>query len=54
MDLCIEIHRQMIPYEAVQLARAIEPYFPIFMEDPVLPDNLDEMAYVAQISIPIA
>jgi galactonate dehydratase len=55
MDLCIEIHRQMNPYEAVQLGRAIEPYFPIFIEDPVLPDNLDEMAYVAdKISIPIA
>lgn len=55
MDLCIEIHRQMNPYEAVQLGRAIEPYFPIFMEDPVLPDNLDEMAYVAdKIAIPIA
>jgi galactonate dehydratase len=55
MDLCIEIHRQMNPYEAVQLGRAIEPFYPIFMEDPVLPDNLDEMAYVAdKIAIPIA
>jgi len=55
LDLCIEIHRRMSPYEAVQLGRAIEPFFPIFMEDPVLPDNLDEMAYVAdKIGIPIA
>ena len=31
------------------------PYYPLFMEDPVTPDNLDEMAYVAdKISIPIA
>jgi galactonate dehydratase len=55
MDLCIEIHRQMAPYEAVQLGNAIESYYPLFMEDPVTPDNLDEMAYVAdKISIPIA
>ena len=55
MDLCIEIHRRMMPYEAVQLGRAIEPFYPLFIEDPILPDNLDEMAYVAdKISIPIA
>lgn len=55
MDLCIEIHRQMKPYEAVQLGRGIEQFLPLFIEDPVLPDNLDEMAYVAdKISIPIA
>ena len=28
MDLCIEIHRRMTPYEAVQLGRAIEPFYP--------------------------
>lgn len=55
MDLCIEIHRQLKPYEAVQLGRGIEPYYPLFIEDPATPDNLDEMAYIAdKISIPIA
>jgi galactonate dehydratase len=55
VDLCIEIHRRMSPFEAVQLGNAIEPYTPLFLEDPVLPDNLDEMAYVAsKIAIPIA
>lgn len=55
MDLCIEIHRRLTPPEAVQLGRAIEPYRPLFFEDPVTPDNLDEMAYVAsKIAIPIA
>ena len=55
MDLCIEIHRQMNPYEAVQLANGITPYYPLFIEDPVTPDNFDEMAYVAdKITIPIA
>ena len=55
MDLCIEIHRQLKPYEAVQLGRAIEPLYPLFIEDPATPDNLDEMAYIAdKIAIPIA
>ncbi|GAA4993984.1 galactonate dehydratase [Actinopolymorpha pittospori] len=55
VDLCVEIHRRLNPAEAIQLGRAIEPYRPFFYEDPVTPDNFDEMAYVAsKISIPIA
>lgn len=55
VDLCVEIHRRLTPSEAVVLARGIEPYHPYFYEDPVLPDNFDEMAEVArQIHIPIA
>jgi galactonate dehydratase len=55
VDLCIEIHRQLTPAEAIVLARGIEPYHPFFYEDPVLPDNFDAMALVAHnIYIPIA
>jgi galactonate dehydratase len=55
VDLCIEIHRRLSPFEAVQLGNAIEQYTPLFMEDPVLPDNIDEMGYVAsKVNIPIA
>ena len=55
VDLCIEIHRRLNPAEAVQLGLGIEQYHPFFMEDPVTPDNLDEMAYVAKkINVPIA
>jgi galactonate dehydratase len=55
VDLCIEIHRRLTPTEAVQLGNGIEQYHPFFYEDPVTPDNFDEMAYVAdKISIPIA
>lgn len=55
VDLCLEIHRRLTPAEAVVLAQGIAPYHPMFYEDPVLPDNLDEMAQVAsQITIPIA
>ena len=55
IDLCIEIHRRLTPAEAVTLAKGIEPYHPLFYEDPILPDNFDAMGLVAQnISIPIA
>jgi galactonate dehydratase len=55
VDLCIEIHRRLTPAEAVVLARGIEPFHPMFYEDPILPDNFDAMALVAQhIAVPIA
>ena len=55
VDLCIELHRKLIPAEAVVLARGIEQFHPLFYEDPILPDNFDAMGLVAErISIPIA
>lgn len=55
VDLCIEIHRRLTPPEAVALARAIEPYRPMFYEDPLRPNDPDAMAWVADhIHIPIA
>ena len=55
VDLCVEIHRQLTPAEAIVLGRGIEKYHPYFFEDPVLPDSFDEMAEVARhIDIPIA
>jgi len=55
VDLCVEIHRRLTPAEAIALGRGIEQFQPYFYEDPVLPDNFDEMAQVARhINIPIA
>ena len=55
VDLCIEIHRQLTPAEAIVLGRGIEKFHPMFYEDPVPPDNFDAMELVARnISIPIA
>jgi galactonate dehydratase len=55
VDLCIEIHRRLTPAEAIVLARGIEPYHPLFYEDPILPDNFDAMGLVAEnIHVPIA
>jgi len=55
VDLCIEIHRQLTPHEAIVLGRGIEQYHPYFYEDPTLPDSFDAMAAIAEkIHIPIA
>jgi galactonate dehydratase len=55
VDLCIEIHRRLSPAEAVALAEGIAKYNPFFYEDPILPDNLEEMVFVSRkIHIPIA
>ena len=55
VDICIEIHRQLTPAEAIVLANGIEQYHPMFYEDPTLPDNFDSMALIAsKASVPIA
>lgn len=55
VDLCIEIHRQLSPAEAIVLAKKIAEFRPLFYEDPILPDSFHAMAEVAgQIDIPIA
>jgi galactonate dehydratase len=55
VDLCVEIHRRLTPAEAVSLGRAIEPYNPMFYEDPIPPNGADSMAWVADhIPIPVA
>ena len=55
VDLCIEIHRRLSIHDAIVLARGIEKYHPYFYEDPVKPDNFDDMAEVSKkIHIPIA
>jgi len=55
VDLCLEFHRRLSPAEAVVLAAGLEQYHPFFIEDPILPDNLDAMALLARkVKIPIA
>ncbi|MFZ4451597.1 mandelate racemase/muconate lactonizing enzyme family protein [Salibacterium aidingense] len=55
VDLCLELHRRMKPGEAIAFAQAVEKYHPFFLEDPVVPDNFDSMALVAEKSnVPIA
>ncbi len=54
-DLLFGTHGQMTPAGAIRLARRIEPYDHLWLEEPTPPDNPAEMARVArQTSIPIA
>ena len=54
-DLLVGTHGQMTTAAAIRLARRLEPYDPLWFEEPVPPENLDEMARVARsTSIPVA
>src|SRR5690606_35535252 len=55
VDLCLELHRRLSPAEAITLGRHLEPFNPLFYEDPLKPQSYDAMATVAdRIPIPIA
>lgn len=55
VDIGIDFHGQVSPAMAVRFAKALEPYYPLFIEEPVLPENVDAMVTVARsTSIPIA
>ncbi len=54
-DLLFGTHGQMTAAGAIRLARRLEPYDPLWFEEPVPPDAPEEMAKVARAtSIPIA
>jgi galactonate dehydratase len=54
-DLLFGTHGQMTAAGAIRLAQRLEPYDPLWFEEPVPPDNQKEMARVARgTSIPIA
>lgn len=53
-DFVLEVHRGMTLPEAVAFGRAVEPYRPMVLEDPVPPDNYDTMAEVAsKVGVPL-
>lgn len=54
-DLLFGTHGQFSTAGAIRLGRALEPYSPLWYEEPVPPDNVAEMAKVAQaVRIPVA
>jgi len=55
VDICLDAHGRLQPFEAVAMANELGPYRVFFLEDPILPENVDAMADVARhTSIPIA
>lgn len=54
-DLLVKTHGQMTTSSAIRLAKRLEPYDPLWFEEPTPPENRKEMARVAHAtSIPIA
>jgi galactonate dehydratase len=54
-DLLFGTHGQFTPEGAIRLGRRLEPFDPLWFEEPVPPDNPDAMARVARaVRIPVA
>ena len=54
-DLLFGTHGQFTTGGAIRLGQALEPYSPLWFEEPIPPDNVTEMAHVAQsVRIPVA
>ena len=54
-DLLFGTHGQFNTSGAIRLGQAIEPYLPLWYEEPIPPDNLDQFAEVARaVRIPVA
>ena len=55
VDILIEGHGRLSPNMAIRMARRLEEFDPFFFEEPVPPENAEEMAKVAAaINIPVA
>jgi galactonate dehydratase len=55
VDIAIDFHGASSPAMSIRLAKVLEPYYPMFIEEPVLPGNVDELVRIARsTSIPIA
>lgn len=55
IDFAIDFHGRISPAMAPVLCRELEKVFPMFIEEPVLPENVDAMAKIARMTtIPIA
>ena len=46
VEILLDIHRRLAPMHAVRVARAIEPYFPFWYEEPVSARDLDALSEV--------
>ena len=54
-DLLFGTHGQFTTAGAIRLGQALEPYSPLWYEEPIPPDNIEEMSRVARaVRIPVA
>jgi len=55
LDIALDFHGRVSPAMSIRFAHALEPYYPMFIEEPCLPENVDALKRVAEsTTIPIA
>lgn len=55
IDIGIDFHGRLSPAMSKRLAEALEPYYPMFIEEPCLPENVDALLDVSNsTTIPVA
>jgi galactonate dehydratase len=55
IDLAVDLHGKFSPAMAIRVIKELEPYRPMFVEEPCLPENVDAMVTIARsTTIPIA
>jgi galactonate dehydratase len=55
IEICLDIHTRLDPMDSVTLCRALEPYRPFFLEDPLRSENPDSFRqFRQQVASPIA
>jgi galactonate dehydratase len=55
IEICVDFHQRTTPTYAIQIAKALEPMRPFFVEDPIRAENASLFGYLRQhISAPIA
>ncbi|MGG1554071.1 galactonate dehydratase [Paenibacillus ferrarius] len=55
IDMAVDFHGRVSPSMAIRLAKELEGCYPLFIEEPCLPQNVDTLATIARAtSIPIA
>ncbi len=55
IDLAVDLHGRVAPPFAIQICRALEPYGPMFVEEPVLPGDLLALKRISSsTTVPIA
>jgi L-alanine-DL-glutamate epimerase-like enolase superfamily enzyme len=55
VEICFDIHTRLDPADAIQLCRAVEPYRPFFMEDPIRSEGPNSFRLLRQhINVPLA
>ena len=55
VDIAIDLHGRFSPAMSIKIAKELEPYGILFLEEPCLPENVDAMVTIARsTTIPIA